>query len=113
MVTAQDAFDFIASVFNKEQALKIKQKVVLQYNVLGPGGGMWQLVLENGEYKITPGDSIKNVSCTLSFDSVETFVGFTKGELPPLKLYTEGKARFSGSQKLIMEVGKIFPVVKM
>jgi putative sterol carrier protein len=113
VVTVQDAFDYMAKIFKKDEALKLKQKVVLQYNVLGPGGGSWQLVLENGEYKITPGDSIKNVSCTLSFDSVETFVGFTKGEIPPLKVYTEGKARFSGSQKLIMEVGKIFPVVKM
>jgi hypothetical protein len=73
---------------------------------------MWQCVLENGEYKIIPGDSIRDVSCTLSFDSVESFVKLHTGELPPLKAYTEGKARFSRSQKLIMEVGKIFPLGK-
>jgi hypothetical protein len=43
---------------------------------------------------------------------VESFVKIHTGELPPLKAYTEGKARFSASQKLIMEVGKIFPLGK-
>jgi putative sterol carrier protein len=112
VVTAQDAFDYMAKAFKKDEALKMKQKVVVQYNVLGPGGGTWQLALENGAYKITPGDSMRDVSCTMSFDSVESFVGLINGELPPLKAYTQGKARFSGSQKLIMEVGKVFPLGK-
>lgn len=112
MVTAQDTFDYLAKVFNKDEALKMKQKVVLQYNVLGPGGGTWQNVLENGEYKITPGDSIRDVTCTMNFDSVESFVKLHTGELGPMKAYMAGKVRFSGSQKIIQEVGKVFPLGK-
>lgn len=111
-VTAQDAFDYMAKVFNKDQALKMKQKVIIQYNVLGPGGGTWQLVLENGEYKITLGDSIEDVSCMMNFDSVESFVKLTNGELGPIKAYMTGKVRFCGSQAIIKEVGKIFPLGK-
>ncbi len=87
----------MAKALNKDQALKMKQKVVIQYNVLEPRGGTWQLVLENGEYKITLGDSIEDISCMMNFDSLESFVKLTNGELGPIKAYMTGKVKFSGS----------------
>jgi putative sterol carrier protein len=112
VVTPQDTFNYMAKVFNKDQALKLKEKVVLQYNVLGTGGGTWQIVLENGAYKLTPGDDIQDPQCTMSFDSAESFLGLHTGELGPIKAYTSGKIKFSGSRKIIQQVGKIFPLGK-
>ncbi|OLS15834.1 MAG: hypothetical protein RBG13Loki_0541 [Promethearchaeota archaeon CR_4] len=73
---------------------------------------MWQLVLENGAYKLTPGDEIQEVDCTMNFDSVESFVRLQNGDLSPIKAYTSGKVKFSGNRKLIQEVGKIIPLGK-
>ncbi len=111
-INAQEAFDHMAVVFNKDEALKLNEKVVMQYNVSGAGGGTWQLVIENGEYKITPGDSIKDVSCTMSYDSVDSFVGLRKGTLEPIQAFMSGKVKFSGNQAIIEKVGKIFPLGK-
>ncbi|OLS12721.1 MAG: hypothetical protein RBG13Loki_3667 [Promethearchaeota archaeon CR_4] len=109
MVTVQDAFDYMKKVFKKEKALQIKRKVVMLYNVAGPGGGKWQLVLENGEYKISEGDAIQPVTVTMNYDSVASFVGITKGEIGGLKAYTTGKLRFQGPRALLEEMGKVFP----
>ncbi|MBN1803470.1 MAG: glycyl-radical enzyme activating protein [Candidatus Lokiarchaeota archaeon] len=111
-LSAQDAFDHMAKVFKKDEALKLEEKVVMQYNVSGPGGGTWQLVLENGEYKISKGESIKEVSCTMSYDSLESFVGLRNGTLEPIQAFMSGKVKFSGNQAIIQEIGKIFPLGK-
>ncbi|MFX1236894.1 MAG: glycyl-radical enzyme activating protein [Promethearchaeota archaeon] len=112
VIKAQDAFDHMAKVFNKDEALKLNEKVVMQYDVSGPRGGIWQLVIENGEYKVTSGDSIKDVSCTMSYDSVESFVGLRFGELDPIQAFMSGKVKFSGDRSIIEKVGKIFPLGK-
>lgn len=41
MITVQDGFDFIGSVFNKEKALKINKQFVITLNIGGSGGGTW------------------------------------------------------------------------
>ncbi|OLS12719.1 MAG: phytoene dehydrogenase [Promethearchaeota archaeon CR_4] len=106
---ANEAFDYINKVFNKDLALKLKEKVVLQYNVAGPRGGKWQLVVENGEYKISEGDAIQPVTVTMNYDSVESFVEVTTGEIGGLKAYTTGKLRFQGSRSVLQELNKIIP----
>jgi putative sterol carrier protein len=109
MVTVQDSFDYMAKAFNKQKALEMKRKVVLQYNIAGIGGGSWQLILENGAYTITPGNAIQPVSCTMNYDSVDSFYGMTTGEIGGLKGYMTGKLKFSGPRALLEEMGKIFP----
>ncbi|OLS16258.1 MAG: hypothetical protein RBG13Loki_0081 [Promethearchaeota archaeon CR_4] len=112
VVTAQEVFDLMATAFNKDEALKLNKKVVVQYNVLGDGGGKWQMVLENGAYKINPGDSIPDATCTLTYDSLESFMGLRTGELGAIKAFTSGKVKFAGDRKIIQDVGKIFPAGK-
>ncbi len=112
VVTAQDAFDYMAKVFNKEEAMKLKDKVVLQYNIMGEGGGDFQLILENGEYEIVPGETIQDVTCRMAYENAETLYNLHTGDLSPMKAYTSGKVRFSGSRKVIQKVGKIFPLGK-
>ncbi len=112
VVTAQDAFDHMKKSFNKDKALEIKEKVVMQYNVNGEGGGTWQLVLENGEFQILNGDSIKEVSCTLNYKTLESFVKLRTGELKPMKAFMSGKVKFLGNQSIMQKMAEVFPVGK-
>jgi putative sterol carrier protein len=108
MVTAQDSFDYMAKVFNKEEAKKFK-RVVLTYKVAGPGGGTWQLVIENGEYKFTPGETIKPVTATMNYKDAESLFKLTTGEMSGIKGYTTGAIKFSGPRAVLESMAKVFP----
>ncbi|HMF31728.1 MAG TPA: SCP2 sterol-binding domain-containing protein, partial [Candidatus Lokiarchaeia archaeon] len=103
MVTMQDGFDFMASVFNAEEAANFKRKVVLQYNVAGDGGGQWQMILENGGYRIEEGTP-ETPQVEMNYDSVESFVGVTTGDIGGMKAYLTGKMRFQGPRPLLEQV---------
>ncbi len=109
MVTVQDSFDYMAKVFNKNAALEFKKKVVLTYIVKGDTGGTWQLVLENGEYKITPGETLKPSTATMTYRDADAFYKLTTGEMGGLKGYTTGAIRFSGPRAILESMAKVFP----
>lgn len=108
MVSVQDGFDFMKKVFKKDIASGFKKKVVVQYNIQGEGGGKWQTILENGAYKIVKGGTEK-ANVELTYDSVESFVKITKGEIDGIQAYTMGKLKFQGPQALLQQYGRIFP----
>lgn len=108
MVTAQDAFDHMKNTFKKDVALNFKRRIVIQYNIGKNNPEQYQVILENGDYKIVPGTPEK-ANAETTFDSVDTFVKVTKGELGGMKAYLTGKIRISGPQALLQEFNKVFP----
>ena len=74
MVTGQDSIDFMKGAFSKEEALKIKKRVVITYIVEGEGGGVWQLVVDNGTFEFTSGDGITPVTATVTYRDAERSV---------------------------------------
>ena len=109
MVTAQDAFDYMAKVFKKEEAKAYKKTIVITYNVAGPGGGTWQATIENGEFKVQPGETISPVTATVNYIDAECFYKLVTGEMNGIKGYATGKIKFKGSPSVLQTVGKLFP----
>jgi putative sterol carrier protein len=108
MHTVKESFDFMAKVFNKEEAKKFK-RTVLTYNVGGQGGGTWQLVLENGEFKITEGNKITPVTATMNYKDADALYKLTTGEMGGLRGYTTGAIKFSGPRAILESLPKVFP----
>jgi putative sterol carrier protein len=98
----------MASVFNAEEAGKFKKRVVMTYDVKGDDGGQWQMIMENGEYRIEEGTP-ETANVTMHYDSVDSFVGITTGDIGGMKAYLTGKLRFDGPRPLLEAVGKVFP----
>ena len=112
MVVAQDVFDFMESVFNKEEALKIKENVVITYNIAGLGGGTWQLIMEKGEFKFQQGDEVSPVTATVNYKDAETFYKLTTGEMSGIKGYASGVIKYDGPAKTLVKVGRVFTTKK-
>ncbi len=108
--TAKGIFDHIVKSFNKDKALELGQKVVMQYDIDGEGGGTWQLVVENGECHVLEGDAMKEVDCTLKYKNLDSFIKLRTGELKPMKAFMTGKVKFSGNQALMQKMAEIFPI---
>ena len=45
MIRGQDSIDFMSSCFSQKEALKLKKRTVITYNVPGEGGGTCSLLL--------------------------------------------------------------------
>jgi len=112
MVTAQDVFNYMESVFDKEEALKIKNDVVITYNIAGPGGGTWQLIMNKGEYKFQQGNEVSPVTATVNYKDAETFYKLTTGEMSGIRGYATGVIKYEGSPKILVSVGRVFTTKK-
>ena len=108
MVTGQDAIDFMISAFSKEEALKLKKRVVITYIVPGDGGGTWQLVVENGEVEFTEGDAISPVTATVNYKNAEVFYKLVTGEMSGVRGYASGAIKFEGPPNVLVSLGKVF-----
>ncbi|MGC9781305.1 MAG: SCP2 sterol-binding domain-containing protein [Candidatus Heimdallarchaeota archaeon] len=108
MVTGQDSIDFMTSVFSKEQALKLKKRVVITYNVAGPGGGTWQLIVDNGEFEFQTGDEISPVTATVNYRDADCFYKLVTGEMSGVKGYATGAIKFEGPVNILVSLGKVF-----
>jgi len=112
MVTVQDGFDFMGSVFDKERALKMNKEFVITLNIGGPGGGTWQLIVNKGEYKFQEGNGISPITATLNYRDVESFYKLTTGEMSGVRGYASGVIKYDGSPSTIVSIGKLFSAKK-
>ena len=112
MVTAREVFDYMESVFDKEEALKIKQEIVITYIIAGPGGGTWQLIMNKGEYKFLQGNEVSPVTATVNYKDAETFYKLTTREMSGIKGYATGVIKYQGPAKTLVSVGRVFTTKK-
>ena len=110
MVDPQEGFEGMKQNFKPEVAKEFKKRVVVQYNIEGPGGGTWQLIIDNGEIEIIEGEKEKTV-LNFTYDSVESFLGIQKGEIDGIQAYTTGKLKIGGPVALAQKIGEIFGAV--
>jgi len=110
MVEIQEGFDLMKKNFKAEVAKEFKKRVVVQYNIEGPGGGTWQLILDNGKMEIVQGDKEKAV-LNFKYDKAESFVGIITGEIDGIQAYTTAKLRIEGPIALAQKIGEIFGAV--
>ena len=109
MATVQDAFDYMKKVFKKEEAKQQKKKVILNYQINGPEGGTWQMVLDNGELSIKEGTPDSPVTATVIYKDVDSFYKMVTGEIGGVKGYAKGLLKFNGSPRVLTTIGKLFP----
>ncbi len=110
MVDVNEGFEIMKKKFKPEVAKEIKKKLVVQYKIDGPGGGSWQLILENGKMEIVEGEKEKAV-LTFSYDSATSFLGIQNGEIDGIQAYTTAKLRIGGPIALAQKIGEIFGAV--
>ena len=108
MASVQDVFDLWKKTFDRKKALELKTKVVVQENVDGEGGGVWQVILENGGYRVVKGAEEKP-QLELKYKTMEDFVNISLGKIGGAKAYMTGKVRFTGPQSLAQQFAKVFP----
>jgi len=110
MVNAQEGFEIMKKNFKPEVAKEFKKRVVVQYNIEGPGGGTWQVSFDNGKMEIVEGEKEKAV-LKFNYDCIESFVGIQTGEVDGIQAYTTAKLRIEGPIALAQQIGKIFGAV--
>ncbi len=109
MATVQETFDYMRKVFNKKEADKIKTKNVLNFSVLGTGGGMWQMVIEKGAFSVQEGTPVSPVNATVIYKDVDSFYNLVTGEISGVKGYAKGLIKYNGSPRVLVTIGKLFP----
>ena len=108
MVTGQDAIDFMTGVFSREEALKLKKRVVVTYIVEGDGGGTWQLTVADGTFEFSDGDGISPVTATVVYKDAESCYKLVTGEMSGVKGYATGAIKFEGPANILVSLGKVF-----
>jgi len=110
MVNIQEGFEIMKKSFKPDVAKEFKKRVVVQYNIQGPGGGTWQVSFDNGKMDIVEGEKEKAV-LNFAYDNAESFVGIQKGEIDGIQAYTTAKLRITGPLALAQKIGEIFGAV--
>ncbi|MBK8591164.1 MAG: sulfotransferase [Sandaracinaceae bacterium] len=85
-------------------------RAVYQYELTGPEGGTWAVVVENGTCRIHEG-AHPSPSCCIGMSTAD-FVALNYGDLHPLKAAMQGKLRFEGDRKVAIHLDKIFTKIK-
>ncbi len=102
----------MTNAFDREEALKLKKKAVLTYKVPGEGGGVWQLVVDKGEFKFSEGETISPVNAVVEYRDAECFYQLVTGQMSGVKGYASGAIKFEGPANLLVSLGKVFPAKK-
>ncbi len=80
---------------------------VINYNITGPGGGQWHLVIKDQKCELKKGMHSKP---DLEFEmDAETFIAMSKGEISGASAYMTGKMKAKGPISDLMKVGQVFP----
>jgi putative sterol carrier protein len=110
MVSAQEGFELMKKNFKPEVAKEFKKRVVVQYNIEGPGGGTWQVVFDSGKMEVVEGQK-ENAVLKFNYDCLDSFIGIQTGEVDGIQAYTTAKLRIEGPIALAQKIGEIFGAV--
>jgi 3-hydroxy-3-methylglutaryl CoA synthase/NAD(P)-dependent dehydrogenase (short-subunit alcohol dehydrogenase family)/putative sterol carrier protein len=100
----QVVFDKLTGLFQPEAAAGVD--VTFQFNISGPSGGDWSVVVTEGECTVEAGTH-GSPTTTLKM-SDEDFVKYVHGELPAMQAYASGRLKIEGDLIKSQLVEKLF-----
>src|SRR5207249_9118625 len=103
--TPQQALDKRQDAFEADKAKGVQASY--QWELSGPNGGDWWLIVTDGTYKMGRG-KIHNPNVTF-VASDEDWVAMSNKTLNVSWAYLTGRLKIQGSHRLVKELDKIFP----
>jgi putative sterol carrier protein len=103
--TPQQALAKRQGAFQEDKAKGVRASY--QWQLTGPNGGDWWLIVNNGTYTTGRG-KIHNPSVTF-VASDEDWVAMSNKSLNVSLAYLTGRLKIQGSHRLVKELDKIFP----
>jgi putative sterol carrier protein len=97
-------FDKMPSAFNAAAAAG--KDVVFQFNISGPSGGDWYVVVKDGTCKVSTG-KVDGATTTIGMADAD-FVDLITGKLDGMKAFSAGKLKVSGDMMKSQLIGKLF-----
>ena len=105
-MSVKDVFDRMPGAFQADQAVGVD--VVFQYDISGPEGGSWHVIIKDGTCEVAEG-SHGSPTTTLKMGD-EDFVKMIGGELNPMNAYTGGKLKIEGDVMKSQLIEKLFKI---
>ncbi len=104
LTSVQTVFDRMGQFFQADAAAGVD--VVFQFNISGPGGGDWTVVVRDQTCTVEAGVHPKPTT-TLKM-SEEDYISYVSGQLPAMRAYTSGKLKIEGDLMKSQLVEKLF-----
>jgi putative sterol carrier protein len=80
--------------------------VVFQFDISGPGGGAWHVVVKEGACQVASGAHDKPTTTLAMSD--EDFLQYVSGQLPAMQAYTSGRLKITGDLMKSQLIEKLF-----
>ncbi len=103
-LSVTDVFDRIGEAFQPEKASGVD--VVFQFDIQGPGGGIWHAAVKDNA--CTSGSGAHPKPTTTIIMSEADFLDMVAGKLNAMKAYTSGKLKIKGDLMKSQLVEKLF-----
>ncbi len=103
-ITPAQIFDMMADAFKADEAKGIS--AVFQYNLSGPDGGDWNIVIKDQKCEIRKGQA-ENPDTTMKLSGAD-FVKMITGELNPMMAFTVGKLKIEGDMMKAQTLAQLF-----
>jgi len=105
-LTVKAIFDGMPDAFQADQAAGVD--VVFQFDISGPGGGSWIVVVKDGACKVNEG-AHDSPTTTIKMGD-DDFLKMMTGELNAMNAYTTGKLKIEGDLMKSQLIEKLFKV---
>jgi putative sterol carrier protein len=103
-LTVKKIFDGIPGAFQADRATGLD--VVFQFDISGPDGGAWSVIVKEGECEVADG-SHANPTTTIRMEDKD-FVALISGDLNAMSAYTSGKIKIEGDLMKSQLIEKLF-----
>jgi putative sterol carrier protein len=103
-LTVKGIFDGIPDAFQADKAVGVD--VVFQFDISGPEGGSWHVIVKDGDCQVTEG-SHESPTTTIKMADND-FVSLISGELNAMSAYTSGKIKIMGDLMKSQLIEKLF-----
>ncbi|MDD5711691.1 MAG: SDR family NAD(P)-dependent oxidoreductase [Smithellaceae bacterium] len=97
-------FAKLPEAFNADKAAG--KDVTFQFNISGPGGGAWNVIVKDGTCKVAEGAMDKPITTIKMAD--DDFVQLILGKLDGMAAYSSGKLKIEGDLMKSQLIGKLF-----
>lgn len=102
MATPSEIFDDIDRRLKGDPGRVAGMNAVYQFDLSGDGGGLYHLVIRNGDGAAGEG-GVENPNTTISM-TADDFVDMTSGKLDPTMAYMSGKIKIRGDMGYAMKL---------
>jgi len=103
-LTVKAVFDRITEAFQPEKAAGVD--VVFQYQIAGPGGGDWYVIVKDSKCQVAPGTHEKPTTTIIMSD--ENFLALMTKKLNAMQAYASGKLKIQGDLMKSQLIEKLF-----